>query len=120
MASMLGANAIVANDIQLEAMDNIREHYLINDCKASINILHGGLEVVEPNTFDIVLANINTVVLSHSANNLKQLVKSGEVLLLSGILEEKESTITTLYQEAGFKLQEVKHRGDWCCIRFTH
>ncbi len=120
MASMLGANAIVANDIQVEAMDNIREHYMINGCESSINILHGGLEVVELNTFDIILANINTVVLSQSAKDLKKRLKNGGVLLLSGILEEKESTITSLYQAAGFVLQDAKHRGDWCCLRFNH
>jgi len=111
---------LVANDIQLEAMDNIREHYMINDCKASINILHGGLEVVEPNTFDIILANINTVVLSQSADDLKQRLKAGGVLLLSGILQEKESTITALYQDAGFQLLAAHHRGEWCCLRLTH
>lgn len=120
MASMLGASTVVANDIQAEAMDNIHEHYLINNCEASITILQGGLEVIDPNKFDVILANINTVVLSQSANELKQLLKSGGVLLLSGILEEKEAIIKSLYLEAGFELQASNHRGDWCCLRLTH
>lgn len=119
MADKLGAAAIVANDIQLEAADNIREHYMINDCQSSITILTGGLEVIPRETYDIILANINTVVLSESADQLRGLLKSGGVLLLSGILLEKQEKIEQLYGEAGFTLAQAYHRGDWCCLRYS-
>ena len=119
MASMLGAKSIVANDIQKEAMDNIREHYLINPCQASITILHGGLSVVHPQKFDIILANINTVVLSECASNLRKLIAEDGTVLLSGILKEKEERIKVLYEDSGFGVQERKQRGDWVCMRLS-
>ncbi len=119
MASMLGAKSIVANDIQAEAMDNIREHHLINHCQASITLIHGDLSEVLPQQFDVILANINTVVLSQVPRDLRALVADDGVVLLSGILSEKAESIQLLYQQAGFGVANVMQRGDWMCIQLT-
>ena len=117
MASMLGAKSLVANDIQAESMDNIKEHYLINKCQASITISHGDLSVVHPQKFDIILANINTVVLRSCATNLREFITDEGTVLLSGILKEKEKEIAKIYKEAKFDIQSIEHRGDWVCMR---
>ncbi len=119
MASKLGAKAVVANDIQYEAMDNIREHVLANECKAAFSIIHGGIEDVESKEYDVILANINTVVLKKDVEEVYARLSAEGIVLFSGILAEVAEDMVKHFNSNGMKLLERWQRGDWVCLKMV-
>ncbi len=115
-ASKRGAKSVVANDIQDESIENIAEHWLLNNCKSALSILHGGIDRVPHTTFDIILANINTIVLTETAADIVSRLHRTSHLLLSGILREKKNAILSIYTALGLKLITEDAMGDWTCL----
>lgn len=116
-ASMLGAQNIVANDIEKESYLNTIENADVNRIY-NIKAIEGGLEVIEDQQFDVILANINRNVLLASATRLSALSKPGSVLLLSGILENDYEIIVQTFTEAGFALQNREQKDTWLCLKW--
>jgi ribosomal protein L11 methyltransferase len=79
----------------------------------------GILTAVQGRDFDLILANINRNVILDSLPRLAELSTPTGLLLVSGILREDETVITTAAQEAGFKYQWLEQRGNWLCILFS-
>lgn len=119
MASKLGAKGIVANDIQFEAMDNIQEHVLVNDCKAAFSIIHGGIEDVEAKEYDVILANINTVVLKKDVKEVCVRLSGDGIVLFSGILAEVAEGMIQHFESNDLKLLERWQRGEWVCLKMA-
>jgi ribosomal protein L11 methyltransferase len=64
--------------------------------------------------YDVVIANIIADVLKFIVHDLKRAVKRDGVLILSGILDKKESQVTELY--ADLELIERKHKDEWITL----
>ncbi len=119
MAVKMGAQKIVANDIQKEAIENIYDHFKINDIGLEPNVIHGPLEDVPVETVDIILANINQPVLTVSAAGLKSRLKTHGHLLISGVLAERRKDIIDIYLAEGFTFKSEKLKGEWSMLHFT-
>lgn len=119
-ASLLGAKAISAIDIQPEAIENCLEHFNLNHLDTSnLECLQGDLHVLPGNQkFDIILANINRSVLQVNAEQLYDRSADKASLLISGILKADESGIIDTYQKLGFKLNHRNQKGEWCLLVF--
>ncbi len=118
MAVKMGATSIVANDIQAEAIDNIYDHFTINNIELKPEVIHGPLDEVPEDKVHIILANINQPVLSISTKGLKDRLLSSGHLLISGVLAERRSEIINLYQEEGFSFQKEQLKGEWSMLHF--
>lgn len=67
--------------------------------------------------YDIICANIIADVLAYLCKDFKRALKSGGVLILSGIIEEKSAWLKEIFSD--FTLLEEKHLDEWVSLKFA-
>lgn len=117
-AAMKNSKFIKGIDIELPAVENSHIHQEINglidhDMKFEL----GGLEVLQNEKYEVILANINRQVLLDSKNELPKFLVSEGILLMSGILHSDEALILNAYSE-DFILLEKRQKGEWMCFKW--
>lgn len=115
LASQLGAKKIDAVDIELPSYENTLENAHINNIE-NITSIHGTLEKVDNQTYDIILANINRHVILDSFLTLYKMLKPNGTLLISGILKEDEELIKNAALASNFKIEKIAYRNNWICV----
>jgi ribosomal protein L11 methyltransferase len=119
LAAKEGAKSILAFDIEANAHENSLSNAKINGV-AHISIFQGVLDQVEEqSTFDYILANINRNVILESLSTLRQHLRKGGNLLISGILEKDVELVVAKAEEAGLKPLKMNTREGWVCYLFT-
>lgn len=63
--------------------------------------------------FDFVCANILHFVLAEIMGDLKNLIKKGAIMSLSGILDEKKQMVIDAYEKENLELVEEIHQDQW-------
>jgi ribosomal protein L11 methyltransferase len=116
-AAKLGAVKVTAIDTDPEAVSVARENILLNEEGKSVQVSNTPLALIA-GSFDLVVANILAEVLVTLAPELAKRVKQPGVLILSGILTEKEQIVLDCYAVLGFKLMEIVREGEWSCLTY--
>ena len=115
LGARLGARSIEAVDIELASYENTLENATINGVSV-IKSVHGTLEAVKGDRFDIILANINRNVILDSLSSLyKMLVKNGK-LIASGFIEKDTEILTEASKKHGFSLLKTKNKDNWISV----
>lgn len=117
LAAQKGATTIVANDYDVNSVENSKENFKLNNLE-DIDVRHGEIDVIEENDFDIILANINRKVLTDTAESMSAKLRENGTLLMSGILESDKELIVTTYQGL-LTLVSVQQKGEWLCFKWT-
>jgi ribosomal protein L11 methyltransferase len=112
----LGASFVVAVDNDEWCYENCRENCKLNDVNNSIEIIHGTIDDIEGNEFDIVLANIQKNILMSISKKINEKLKSNGIVILSGLLLKDEKEIINHYQSIGFKFKEKKAIDEWVAV----
>jgi ribosomal protein L11 methyltransferase len=119
-ASMLGADKILAIDIEEESYLNTIE----NAQKNNVTNIETHCATLDNenllSSYDVVLANINRNILLESCVKLHSTTKVGGTLLLSGILHQDEEIITSTFSNQGFVLADRFERDHWLCLAFKN
>lgn len=66
--------------------------------------------------FDFVLANILHNVLAEIMGDLKNIMKDGAYMVLSGILDEKKPVVLEAIQKHRLELIEEMHQNQWVAL----
>jgi len=116
-AAALGAESVLACDIDAEACRIAGENALLNGVAERIEITADPLSEL-PGRYDLVLANILAEENIRLADELVGRVAAGGALILSGILLEKEAMVAEAF--AAFPLQgpEITRREEWSCLLY--
>lgn len=114
-AAAFGADRVVACDIDAEACAIALENAECNGVDAAINFTIAPLEELEDG-FDLVLANILAEENIRLAPELVKRLAPGGSLVLSGILIEKETLVTTAFSRFPLSAPQISHNEDWSCI----
>jgi ribosomal protein L11 methyltransferase len=116
-AAALGAQRVLACDIDEQSCSTARENVALNDLEARIDITATPLEQLEGN-FDLVVANILAEENVRLAAELVTRVAPGGWLILSGILQEREAFVIQGF--APFLLQgpQLSRRQEWSCLTY--
>jgi len=109
-ARLLGATEVVACDVDREAVRVARETAARNG--VALRLVTGGAEAVR-GRFGLVLANILAETLHQVLPLLKERLRPGGVLVLSGILLEKGPPLLEAAVERGLSLVERRTDGTW-------
>jgi ribosomal protein L11 methyltransferase len=117
-AAKLGIMHISAVDIDPEAVKIAQENCLLNGVEERVTVCDTPLAMVS-GSFDIVLANILAEDLVRMAPELIARVNPGGLLILSGILIEKEDMVIDGYGNSTMTLTEVSREGEWSCLVLT-
>jgi ribosomal protein L11 methyltransferase len=118
LAAMLGAHEVLAIDNDDWSVENAVENVQGNNVQG-VSLKLGSLEDAGTKTFDIILANINRHILLQYMTQMRQMLKHGGILLLSGILTADKAIITASANGVGFKEIGVYSEGDWLALKFN-
>ena len=113
---LLGAKKVVMTDIDVVAVETAKRNAKLNgvenNCLITLDNLLSGQDAVG----DIVVANITADILCVLAPNMKKHVKKGTLLILSGILKEKAEMVIETYSNLGYKVVNLKNKGEWVAL----
>ena len=112
-AARLGAQNVVAVDIDPDAVRVARENVEHNGLSACIDVRKGDLIQGLSQTFDFAVANILAPVICMLAAPLKKHLNPGGVFVCSGIIAEAEEEVRQALLAAGYVIDETRKKGDW-------
>lgn len=81
---------------------------IINDKKIQDKVGYG--------CYDIVVANILADVLVELTPVIVNQLKPGGIYITSGIIDNKEQTVTDAVKAAGLEVLDVTYQGEWVCV----
>jgi ribosomal protein L11 methyltransferase len=112
-AYKLGAQDVVAVDIDPQALQATRENALRNQINARLSVMFP--QDLDAGPVDVVLANILANPLIEHAAALAGLVKQGGYLVLTGILAEQADAVMTAYRQ-WFDFSAPVQREEWILL----
>jgi len=125
---LLGAEKIVAVDIDEYAVENAKENFALNIKNAdSYELFAGNLledEMLrriilgtQPEGYDIVVANILADVIIPLSGIVSRFMKKGGIFISSGIINTKEDDVrAAIERNRELEILEVSHMNDWVSI----
>ena len=111
LAERLGADQVDCTDTDAEARRVARENFASNDSERALVFEHQIDQVKE--SYDLVVANIIDGVLIRISEFLKQRMKSGGHLIVTGILLERENLFFEQFGVAQFHIRERLQSDEW-------
>lgn len=110
LAKKLGASFVYGCDTDDTVIDVAKENAKKNGVEATFEL--GTTDNVNEK-FDFVCANILHFVLAEIMGDLKNLMKKGAIMSLSGILDEKKQMVIDAYEKENLELVEEIHQDQW-------
>jgi ribosomal protein L11 methyltransferase len=117
LAKKMGALSVMAIDNDEVCIQNALENININNC--SITLLKKD-NLIDIGTFDIVLANITLNTIVENSTDLKQIMKPGAYVILSGCLVADEKQLNDRFTHLGFELKSILKKDGWLSIKFKN
>ena len=115
VASKNGAKQVVGIDIDEWAFQNSIDNANLNNTK-NISFLHGDINLIENQNYDIILANINRNIIEKDIEDYYNLLSNKGGLLISGFLEEDVDYIINLSINNRFNVINKKNKGQWSMV----
>jgi len=112
-AARLGAESVIAVDTDPVAVESARRNVDMNGLADRIEVRQGSVELVQGESFDLVLANIIAAAIIELARPLADALSPNGRLVASGIIAEREMDVKDAVSAAGLKVEEVMAEGDW-------
>ena len=110
LAKKLGASYVYGCDTDDTVIEVAKENAKKNGVDAIFEL--GTADKVNEK-FDFVCANILHFVLAEIMGDLKNLMKKGAIMSLSGILDEKKQMVIDAYEKENLELIEEIHQDKW-------
>jgi ribosomal protein L11 methyltransferase len=116
-AVRLGAGRVRAVDIDPQAVEVARENLAANGMEQLVECSTTPLEALTE-SYDVILANILAEELVRLAPNLVERLAPGGMLILSGILAEKEGLVQRGFAPHPLEYRETVTNGEWVAILY--
>ena len=124
IALKMGAKHAVGTDLDPCAVPAVEENKEVNgidaeDFEMMIGNIIDDKEVqdrVGYEKYDIVVANILADVLVPLTPVIVNQMKPGGIYITSGIIDEKEETVTEAVKAAGLEIVEITYQGEWVSV----
>lgn len=117
VAALRGVSKVLAVDIDDVAVSSAETNLRLNHLEEKVTVRKGSADFTL-DKFDLVVANINTPILLSLCESLSARTRSGGTLLLTGLLEEDEDELSSLYAGVGLVLQSSVRRDGWTLLEF--
>lgn len=118
LASMKGADPILAIDIDEWAYDNAKENQDLNKV-SNIDVQIGGADLLtSEKTFDVILANINRNILLNDIHAYASVLQAEGVLFMSGFYTEDIPALTEECNKHGLTFVHSNSKDNWANVKF--
>lgn len=118
LASMRGADPVLAIDIDEWAYDNAKENLNLNKI-SNVDLKIGGAELLnEEGTFDVILANINRNILLTDICVYASVLNTGGSLYMSGFYKEDIPAIREECEKNRLKFIHFSEKDNWVAVKF--
>lgn len=111
LAKKLGASNVYGCDIDETVIDVAKENAKINKVKDIIFELNTADKITKK--YDFVCANILHNVLAQIMGDLKNIMKDGGIMSLSGILDEKKTVVLNAITQNGLEIIDTLVQDQW-------
>lgn len=118
LAEQLGAQNVLAVDVELWAYENSIENADRNACK-NIEVQHGDVSNIVGKSFDLILANINKNVLKADMQHYADCLENGGRLFLSGFFTSDNEELTSIAKNCNLALDKSFQEENWSCLTFV-
>lgn len=118
IASKLGAEKVLALDIDKQAVKIAMKNCAINNTENRVQVLEGTLSSSLDYKADMIVANIIADVIINLADAVVNNARKGGLFIASGIIKERKDDVVSAYLPKGFKLIEIKEDGEWVAVVF--
>ncbi|GEP93854.1 50S ribosomal protein L11 methyltransferase [Chitinophaga cymbidii] len=119
LAEKMGAAETDAIDIDTWAVENSLENAAANNATHIRFRQADHLNDIPAQSYDIILANINRNILLANMGNMKKILRTGGLLILSGILQEDEPAIVKAAVRENLRPERKSEREHWLALSFT-
>ncbi len=118
-AAKLGAEHVLAIDIDPDAVKVARENVALNRAEARVRVVCGDLVKGETMPCDLAVANIVADAICMLAGPLTRHLATGGLLICSGIIREREKDVLDAAAKAGYAVANRLLKGEWValCLR---
>lgn len=117
VATKLGAESVVAVEIDEMAEESVRENIELNGVADKVTSIWGDASAIEGMQFDIILANINrNILLADMEAYVNTLGEDGEIVL-SGFLEEDVAILLEKGESLGLEFRQKRACEEWRALR---
>jgi len=110
LAKKLGASYVYGCDTDETVIDVARENAIKNNVECYFEL--GSADKLT-DKFDFVVANILHFVLAEIMDDLKNIMRDGALMSLSGILDEKKQMVLEAIKRENLKIVEEIHQDQW-------
>ena len=117
MASLRGANHILATDIDDWCIENSLENFSLNNVHAKV--IKGEIALVEDRDFDVIIANINKNVLASQMAAYSERLSPSGTLLLSGFYEDDNMDLIAIGKQLGLEKVFNSAKDGWSVLVFS-
>lgn len=115
LASMRGADPIIAIDIDEWAYQNALENVQLNNI-GNINVLHGDSGLLGSEMFDVIFANINRNILLQDIPAYAKVLNPGGKLVMSGFYREDIPAIREKSVQNGLTYRDFSEMENWVAV----
>ncbi|MFV0237827.1 MAG: 50S ribosomal protein L11 methyltransferase [Flavobacteriales bacterium] len=116
LSKMKGADFVKGIDIDKWAIENAIENIKRN--KLDISLTQGTATLLKPETFDVILANINRNILLQDATHYIDALTTDGVLFLSGFYLEDLPIVCECFEKNGVNFVSYKEKNNWVSAHF--
>lgn len=120
IASLRGADRIMAFDNNEWAVENTAENIELNGVSDHIKLLGGELEEIEGTDYDVILANLHrNLIIRLLPQFVERLRNEKSLLLTSGVLYEDYQSLVDACAEFGLRPIAEERENEWIATTFT-
>ncbi len=119
LASMRGAKAVTAIDIDDWCVNNSKDNIALNNIH-NIEVKWGDAALLEGHEpFDVIIANINRNILLADMSRYAACMHSGSELFMSGFYVEDIPTIQEKAESLGMTFLHHREKNNWAAVKFV-
>jgi ribosomal protein L11 methyltransferase len=115
ISEKLGAENVLAIDIEPWSVENTIENAERNNCKNIISKC-GDIDLIKGHNFDLILANINKNILKSHLEDYSSAMNQGAKLALSGFFETDVDELISEATKFGLKFDSLVTKETWAAI----
>ncbi|MGY6560643.1 MAG: 50S ribosomal protein L11 methyltransferase [Luteibaculaceae bacterium] len=114
-----GAKFAFGNDIDEWSVENSIENATLNSVQPrNYEFLKGDLDVIPPQVYDVICANINKLTLMKHFEQYSRLIAEQGTLFISGFFVTDAQDLISAANQYGFVLDSKKYENNWCALAF--